>query len=93
VSQSTVHDWVRLAHGRRLDRVDWHDRPHTARTCSRTDPAIEDLVLAVRTELERGSDLGFHGADVIHEETGTNRGLSVSPLYWTGSDIRLKCQQ
>jgi transposase len=67
VSQSTVHHWVHHAHGRRLDRVDWHDRPHTTRTSSRTDPAIEDLVLAVRTELERDSDLGFHGAAVIHE--------------------------
>jgi hypothetical protein len=47
--------------------VDWHDRPHTTRTSSRTDPAIEDLVLTVRTELERDSDLGFHGADVIYE--------------------------
>jgi transposase len=67
VSQSTVHYWVHHAHGRRLDRVDRHDRPHTTRTSSRTDPAIEDLVLAVRTELGRDSDLGFHGADVIHE--------------------------
>jgi hypothetical protein len=67
VSQSTVHYWVHHAHGRRLDRVDWHDRPHATRTSSRTDPAIEDQVLAVRTELGRDSDLGFHGADVIHE--------------------------
>ena len=67
VSQSTVHYWVRHAHGRRLDRVDWHDRPHTTRTSSRTDSTIEDLVLTVRTELERDSDLGFHGADRIHE--------------------------
>lgn len=67
VSQSTVHYWVHHAHGRRLDRVDWHDRPHTTRTSSRTDPAIEDLVLAVRTELGRDSDLGFRGAGVIHE--------------------------
>jgi len=67
VSQSTVHYWVHQAHGRRLDRVDWHDRPHTTRTSPRTDPTIEDLVLEVRTGLERDSDLGFHGADVISE--------------------------
>jgi hypothetical protein len=67
VSQSTVHYRVHYAHGCRLDRVDWRDRPHTTRTSSRTDSAIEDLVLAVRTELERDSDLGFRGADVIHE--------------------------
>jgi hypothetical protein len=47
--------------------VDWHNRPHTPRTPARTAPTIEDLVLTVRTELERNSDLGFHGADVIHD--------------------------
>jgi putative transposase len=77
VSQSTVHYWVHHAHGQRLDRVDWHDRLHTTRTPSRTDPTTEDLVLTVRTELERDSDLGFHGADTIHEVL-TNR--KVEPL-------------
>ncbi len=41
VGQSVVHHRVHHAHGQRLDRVDWHDRPHTTRTPSRTDPAIE----------------------------------------------------
>jgi DNA-binding transcriptional regulator LsrR (DeoR family) len=77
VSQSTVHHWVHYAHGQRLDRVDWHDRPHTPRTPTRTDPAIEDLVLTVRTELGRDSDLGSHGADVIHEVL---KGRQVAPL-------------
>jgi putative transposase len=77
VSQSTVHHWVHHAHGQRLDRVDWHDRPHTPRTPTRTDPAIEDLVLTVRTELERDSDLGFHGADAIREAL---TGRQVAPL-------------
>jgi hypothetical protein len=77
VSQSTVHYWVHHAHGQRLDRVDWHDRPHATRTPSRTDPSIEDLVLAVRTELGRDSDLGFHGAVVIHEVL---KGRQVEPL-------------
>jgi hypothetical protein len=77
VSQSTVYHWVHHAHGQRLDRVDWHDRPHTTRTPSRTDPAIEDLVLTVRTELERVSDLGFHGAEVIHEALKSRK---VGPL-------------
>ena len=77
MSQSTVHHWVHHAHGQRLDRVDWHDRPHTTRTPSRTDPTIEDLVLTVRTELERVSDLGFHGAEVIHEAL---KGRKVEPL-------------
>jgi hypothetical protein len=77
VSQSTVHHWVHHAHGQRLDRVDWHDRPHTTRTPSRTDPTIEDLVLTVRTGLGRDSDLGFHGADAIHEVL---KGRKLEPL-------------
>jgi hypothetical protein len=76
VSQSTVHHWVHHAHGQRLDRVDWHDRPHTTRTPSRTDPTIADPVLTVRTELGRDSDLGFHGADAIHEVL---KGRKVGP--------------
>ncbi|MBV8383255.1 MAG: helix-turn-helix domain-containing protein, partial [Planctomycetaceae bacterium] len=77
VSQSTVHHWVHHAHGQRLDRVDWHDRPHITRAPSWIDPTIEDLVLTVRTELERVSDLGFHGAEVIHEAL---KGRKVEPL-------------
>ena len=67
MSQSTVCHWVHHAQGQRLDRVDWHDRSHATRASSRTDPAIEDLVLTVRTELEQTSDLGFHGAAAIYE--------------------------
>src|SRR5262249_26827535 len=77
VSQSTVQHWVHHAQGQRLDRVDWHDRPHTPLTTSRTDPAIEDLVLTVRTQSGRDSDLGFHGADAIHEVL---KGRHVAPL-------------
>jgi hypothetical protein len=61
VSQSTVHHWVHHARGQRLDRVDWHNRTHATRTSSRTDPAIEDLVLTVRTELEQSVTWGSMG--------------------------------
>ena len=57
--------------------MDWHDRTHATRTSSRTDPAIEDLVLTVRTELEQASDLGFHGAAAIHEAL---KGRKIEPL-------------
>jgi hypothetical protein len=62
-----VHHWVQHAQGQRLDRVDWHDRSHAPRTPHRTEAVIEELVLTVRAELERLSDLGFHGAGAIHE--------------------------
>jgi hypothetical protein len=47
--------------------VDWHDRPCTPHGTTRTEAAIEDLVLTMRTELGQVSDLGFHGAEAIHE--------------------------
>jgi hypothetical protein len=77
VSQATVHHWVQFARGQRLDRVDWHDRPSTPRTTTRTEAAMEDLVLAVRGELEKASDLGFHGAEAIH---GALKGRTIEPL-------------
>ena len=67
VSPSTVHHWVHLAHGQRLDRVDWSDRPRVPRTTRRTDAAIEDLVLEMRHDLQTASDLGFHGAATIRQ--------------------------
>lgn len=67
VSPSTVNHWVQQARGRRLDRVDWQDRSRAPRTTRRTDPAIEAQILVVRRELERSSDLGFHGAEAIHQ--------------------------
>ena len=67
VSPATVHYWVEHAKGQRLDRVDWHDRSRAPRHPPRTEAAIEEQVLAVRRELEQTSDLGFHGAEVIHQ--------------------------
>ena len=67
VSPATVHYWVEHAKGQRLDRVDWHDRSRAPRNPPRTEAAIEEQVLAVRRELEQTSDLGFHGAEVIHQ--------------------------
>ena len=72
-----VHHWVRRAHGQRLDRVDWYDRPHAPKTPRRTEALIEGLVLTVRAELEQRSDLGFHGAEAIHEAL---QGRTVGPL-------------
>jgi hypothetical protein len=57
--------------------VDWHDRPCTPRTTTRTEAVVEDLVLTVRTGLGRCSDLGFHGAEAIHEAL---KARQVEPL-------------
>ena len=67
VSPATVHHWVHLAHGQRLDRVEGSDRSRVPRTTQRTDAGIEDLVLEVRRPLQTTSDLGFHGAATIRQ--------------------------
>jgi putative transposase len=72
-----VHHWVQQARGQRLDRVDWHDRSRAPRAPHRTEAVIEELVLTVRAELERLSDLGFHGAEAIHEAL---KGRKIEPL-------------
>lgn len=57
--------------------MEWQDRPRTPHTTTRTEAAIEDLVLTVRTELGQASDLGYQGAEAIHEALKARR---VEPL-------------
>jgi Homeodomain-like domain len=69
VSLSTLQRWVARAEGKRLDRVDWGDRPAGPRHAPRrTARALEDLVLSVRRELREASDLGEYGAAAIRRE-------------------------
>lgn len=65
ISLETVRRWVERASGKRLDRVDWGDRPSGApRPVNRTSADTERIVLRVRGELTV-SDLGDCGADAI----------------------------
>ncbi len=48
VPLSTVQHWVQRAQGKRLDRVDWHDRSPAPRKTRRTQAALERRVLATR---------------------------------------------
>ena len=82
VSPSTVNRWVRHAHGRRLDRVDWSDRSRVPHTTQRTATTIEDLVLDVRRQLRHESDLGFYGAEAIREILDS-RGIKPRPALRT----------
>lgn len=82
VSVGMVHRWVRRAAGQRLDRVNWADRSHRPNRVQRTPPAVEDLVLTVREELRRDSDLGEFGAPAIHRALVT-RGLPHAPAVRT----------
>jgi hypothetical protein len=65
VGLRTVQRWVERASGKRLDRVDWSDRPAGApRPVNRMTIGTEDHVLRLRGELAK-SDLGDSGADAI----------------------------
>jgi hypothetical protein len=68
VSFGTVRWWVGRAGQLSLDQVDWSNHSPTPRKVQRTEPAVEDLVLALRRELKDSSDLGEFGARAIHSE-------------------------
>src|SRR3954465_1963068 len=78
VALSTVQTWVARAGDRRLDRVDWSDRPDgPQRPVNRSTPELEDLVLITRRELKGTSDLGEFGAAAIRRALVD---LGVTPL-------------
>lgn len=67
VTLRTVQKWVGHAEGKRLDRADWCDQPCGPKSApARTSRAMEEQVLAARSELRAHSALGEFGADAIH---------------------------
>jgi transposase len=69
VGKSTVERWKKRAEGKRLDRVDWDDRPDgSTKPANRTSENIEQCVLTLRKQLKENSPLGEHGADAIRHE-------------------------
>jgi putative transposase len=69
VALATVQRWVARAGDRRLDRVDFNDRPCGLPTpVNRIDRQREDRVLTLRQQLRQSSDLGEFGAAAIHRE-------------------------
>jgi len=66
VPLSTVQYWISRAEGKRLDRVDWEDRPSAPKQTRRTSHAVERRVLAARRWLKERSPLGEYGAPAIH---------------------------
>ena len=69
VSKSQVDRWVERAQRKRLDRVDWSDRPLGPRTPhNRCSTELEEVVLAIRKELKETSALGEYGGEAIHRE-------------------------
>lgn len=68
-ARSTVERLVKLAKGKRLDRVRWDDKPSGARVAvNRVDPGVETCVIAIRKRLREASDLGEFGPKAIRRE-------------------------
>jgi transposase len=83
VALATVQLWVARAGDRRLDRVDWADRPDGPhRPANRSPQALEDLVLTLRRELKEASDLGEFGARAIRDAL-QRRGVRPAPALCT----------
>lgn len=79
VSRATVQLWLERAADVPLERVDWADRPDAPHRTTRTDPAVEDLVLRIRSELREESALGEYGARAI-ERTLIDRAPPGAPV-------------
>src|SRR5512135_772119 len=88
VSPDTVQRWVQRAKGQRLDRVAWEDRSRSPRHPHRTEAAIEEQILAVRRELEQSSDLGFHGAEAIHQVLSARKAQGLPTVRTIGRILR-----
>ena len=83
VPLSTVQYWIARAQGKRLDRVDWQDRPSAPKRTRRTSRATERRVLAARKWLKDRSPLGEYGAPAIHrhlQEQGVDPVPSVRTI-------------
>lgn len=84
-----VQRWVARAGAKRLDRVDWSDRPSGApRPVNRTSIETESLVLKLRRELAVLSDLGEFGAQAIHATLLESELTSVPSIRTIGRILR-----
>jgi len=91
VALGTVQLWVQRAGNKRLDRVDFADKPCGPRVpANRTSRKLEDLVLTIRRELKELSNLGEFGAEAIHRELLT-RDVKDPPVVRTIGRILERC--
>ena len=85
VSRETVKYWLIRAADRRLDRVDWSDRPRGPRQpANKVSAEIEELVLTLRRELKETSALGEYGAQAIRREMIRRRPRPLPSLRTVG---------
>lgn len=78
ISLNTAHRWFHRAHGLRLDRVDWRDRPRgQSRRRNQTPPRVERRIVALRSWLQHHCALGECGGAAIRRRLQQE---AVSPL-------------
>src|SRR5712691_9821193 len=66
VSLCTVGRWVERGKGKRVDRMDLHDRPSGCPTgFGKAAAKLEDLVLATRADLKANIELGEYGEAAV----------------------------
>jgi transposase-like protein len=83
VALGTVQFWVHRAKGKRLDRVEFADRPAGPRApANRTRRSVERMVLAARRRLKDQTALGEHGAMAIRQAL-LLRGVTPCPCVRT----------
>ena len=86
-STSTIQRRVAHAQGKRLDRVDFYDKPTgTQQPKNKSTTKLEKRVLQLRKYLRDKSILGQHGAEAIREEM-KRRGNTTIPAKSTISNI------
>ena len=86
-TKSTVGRWVAHAQGKRLDRIDFYDKPSGSKQPKNKSPrTLETRVLQLRKYLKDKSILGLHGAATILEEM-KRRGDTTIPAKSTISNI------
>src|SRR5512135_1180060 len=77
VSSTSGSPWSSTGSGVRKGNDSTGSTGTTVPMPPRPEAVIEDLVLTVRAEWEQVSDLGFHGAEAIHE---ARKGRTIEPL-------------
>ena len=83
LSLDTVQRWCKRAGRKRLDRVDFADRPSgNPLIASRFSDDVDDLILLLRRSLREDSSLGEFGAAAIHRALRFLR-LAVCPSIRT----------
>ena len=83
VSLGHLQYWLTRTHGQQLQRVDWSDQWCVPRQHGReTNVSLQRRVLSLRQELSRG-DLGFIGAQAIHDGLRSERPKAKLPSLRT----------